>query len=206
MGSSKREKETNKAASVAAWQVPAGLILVAAALMLGGDAARESLAFERDAIRDGEVWRIVTGHLVHLGWPHFALNAAGLALVWTLVGDAYKPAGWLLIIFTSIGAIDLGLWIFNPQLQWYVGLSGALHGVLAAGLVMSCRQPRIETTILGLLLLCKLTWEQFNGPLPGSEGSSGGHVVVDAHLYGAIGGMLAGLLTWLIRVRTSRPL
>ena len=206
MGSINRKKETDKAASIAAWQVPAGLILVAAALMLGGDAVREWLAFERDAIRDGEVWRIITGHLVHLGWPHFALNAAGLALVWTLVGSAYKPAGWLLIIFTSIAAIDLGLWIFNPQLQWYVGLSGALHGVLAAGLMMSCRQPRIERTILSLLLLCKLAWEQFNGPLPGSEGSSGGHVVVDAHLYGAIGGMLAGLLTWLIRVRTSRPL
>ncbi len=206
MGSINRKKETDKAASIAAWQVPAGLILVAAALMLGGDAVREWLAFERDAIRDGEVWRIITGHLVHLGWPHFALNAAGLALVWTLVGGAYKPAGWLLIIFTSIAAIDLGLWIFNPQLQWYVGLSGALHGVLAAGLMMSCRQPRIERTILSLLLLCKLAWEQFNGPLPGSEGSSGGHVVVDAHLYGAIGGMLAGLLIWLIRVRTSRPL
>ena len=206
MGLINRKKETDKVPSGAAWRVPAGLILVAAALMLGGDAAREWLAFERDAIRDGEVWRIVTGHLVHLGWPHFALNAAGLALVWTLVGGAYKPVGWLLIIFTSIAAIGLGLWIFNPQLQWYVGLSGALHGVLAAGLVMSYRQPRIETTILGLLLLCKLAWEQFNGPLPGSEGSSGGHVVVDAHLYGAIGGMLAGLLAWQIRVRTSRPL
>lgn len=191
---------------MATWQVPAGLILVAAALMLGGDAAREWLAFEPAAIRAGEAWRLVTGHLMHLGWPHFALNAAGLALVWTLVGNAYRPAGWILIILASIAAIDLGLWTFNPELQWYVGLSGALHGVLAAGLVMSWRQPRIETTILALLLLCKLAWEQFSGPLPGSEGSSGGPVIVDAHLYGAIGGMLAGLLSWQIRVRRLRQL
>jgi rhomboid family GlyGly-CTERM serine protease len=206
MGLINREKETNKAASVASLLVPAGLILGAAVLMAGGDAARVWLAFERDSIRAGEIWRLVTGHLMHLGWPHFALNAAGLALVWTLVGDAYRPAGWLVIIFTSIAAIDLGLWIFNPQLQWYVGLSGALHGVLAAGLVQSLGKPRIETTVLGLLLLGKLAWEQFNGPLPGSEGSSGGHVVVDAHLYGAIGGLFAGLLIWLIRVQSSRPL
>jgi rhomboid family GlyGly-CTERM serine protease len=206
MGLINRENETDKALSGAAWRVPVALLLVAAALMLGGDAAREWLAFERDSIRDGEVWRLVTGHLVHLGWPHFALNAAGLGLVWTLVGGAYKPAGWVLIILTSIAAISFGLWQFNPELQWYVGLSGALHGVLAAGLVMSCRRPRIETTILGLLLLCKLAWEQFSGPLPGSESSSGGPVVVDAHLYGAIAGILAGLLTWLIRVRRSRPL
>ena len=206
MGLIKRKQESQKAGSVAAWQVPVGLILVAAALMLGGDTAREWLAFERDAIRGGEAWRLVTGHLVHLGWPHFALNAAGLVLVWTLVGSAYKPAGWLLIFLVSIAAIDLGLWTLDPQLQWYVGLSGALHGVLAAGLVLSCREPRIETTILALLLLCKLAWEQFSGPLPGSEGSSGGPVIVNAHLYGAIGGMLAGLLTWQIRVRRFRRL
>ena len=206
MGLINRKQEAEKAGSVAAWQVPAGLLFVTAALMLGGDAAREWLAFERDAIRDGEAWRLVTGHLVHLGWPHFALNAAGLALVWTLVGGAYKPAGWILIILASIATIGLGLWTFNPELHWYVGLSGALHGVLAAGLVMSCREPRVETMILALLLLCKLAWEQFSGPLPGSESSSGGPVIVDAHLYGAIGGTLAGLLTWLIRVRRSRPL
>ena len=206
MGLINRMQEAQKAGSAAAWWVPAGLILVAAALMLGGDAAREGLAFERDAVRDGEAWRLVTGHLVHLGWPHFALNAAGLVLVWTLVGSAYKPAGWILIFLASIAAIDLGLWTLNPELQWYVGLSGALHGVLVAGLVMSCRQPRIETTILALLLLCKLAWEQFSGPLPGSEGSSGGPVIVDAHLYGAIGGMLAGLLSWQIRVRRFRRL
>ena len=206
MGLINREQVVEKAGPVAAWQVPAGLILVAAALMLGDDAAREWLAFEPAAIRAGEAWRLVTGHLVHLGWPHFALNAAGLVLVWTIVGSAYRPAGWIWIILASIAAIDLGLWTFNPALQWYVGLSGALHGVLAAGLVMSWRQPRIETTILALLFLCKLGWEQFSGPLPGSEGSSGGPVIVDAHLYGAIGGMLAGLLSWQIRVRRFRRL
>ena len=206
MGLSNRKQEAEKAGSSVAWQVPAGLILLAAALMLGGDPARDWLALERDAIRGGEVWRLVTGHLAHLGWPHFALNAAGLVLVWTLVGEAFKPAGWILIFLISIAAIDLGLWLFNPALQWYVGLSGALHGVLAAGLVMSFRQPRIETTILAILLLCKLAWEQFSGPLPGSEGSSGGPVIVDAHLYGAIGGMLAGLWCWQIRVRRLRRL
>jgi len=206
MGLINRKQEANKTGAVAAWEVPAGLILVAAALMLGGDPAREWLAFARDAVRDGEAWRLVTGHLVHLGWPHFALNAAGLVLVWALVGSAYRPAAWIAIFLASIAAIDLGLWLFNPALQWYVGLSGVLHGVLTAGLVMSCRQPRIETTILAILLLCKLVWEQFSGPLPGSEGSSGGPVIVDAHLYGAIGGLLAGLWCWQIRVRRLRRL
>ena len=46
----------------------------------------------------------------------------------------------------------------------------------------------------------KLVWEQLVGPLPFSESTSGGPVLVDAHLYGTIG----GLLTQLIRVVQRR--
>ena len=51
-----------------------------------------------------------------------------------------------------------------------------------------------------MIVAGKLAWEQFAGPLPGSESGSGGPVIVDAHLYGAVGGLLAAVL---IRVRTS---
>ena len=109
----------------------------------------------------------------------------------------------MIIAIASVSAIDVGLWFVNTQLQWYVGLSGVLHGILAAGIVVSLRSPRIELLALGLLLVAKLGWEQAYGPLPGSEGSSGGPVVVAAHLYGAIGGALAGLLALVIRVRSA---
>jgi membrane associated rhomboid family serine protease len=43
------------------------------------------------------------------------------------------------------------------------------------------------------LLVCgKLLWEQAVGPLPGSAEVAGGKVIVDAHLYGAIGGLVLG--------------
>ena len=35
----------------------------------------------------------------------------------------------------SVAMIDLGFVLFEPQLDWYVGLSGVLHGALAAGAV-----------------------------------------------------------------------
>ena len=77
---------------------------------------------------------------------------------------------------------------------WYVGLSGLLHGLLAAGITTKLRQPDGETLLLAGLLIGKLVWEQFGGPLPGSEVTSGGPVVVNAHLYGALGGCLGALL------------
>lgn len=203
MGFIKREARGNLFRAASAWQLPAVLLIVATLLLFGGDTAREWLRFDRGGIGHGELWRLVSGHLVHLGGSHFVLDAIGLALVWYLVGDAFKSAGWAIIALASICAIDAGLWFINPELQWYVGLSGLLHGILAAGIVVSLQKPQLELLALGVLLVAKLGWEQLYGPLPGSESSSGGPVVVAAHLYGAIGGGLAGLLTLVIRVRSA---
>jgi membrane associated rhomboid family serine protease len=45
--------------------------------------------------------------------------------------------------------------------------------------------------IAGILFIAKLVWEQVHGPLPFERADQ---VVTVAHLYGAIGGALAGLL------------
>ena len=50
--------------------------------------------------------------------------------------------------------------------------------------------------VLVLLLSAKLFWEYMNGALPGSEAMTGGRVVVEAHLYGAIAGLGAIVLTY----------
>lgn len=191
--------------SGARWQWLAILLIAAGLLLVGGESVREWLRFERAAIADGELWRLLTGHLVHLGWSHFALDAVGLCLVWYLVGESLTAAGWAIVGIASIGAIDAGFWFMNPELQWYVGLSGLLHGILAGGILASLRRPRAEILVLGLLLCAKLAWEQAYGPLPGTETASGGPVVVDAHLYGSIGGVLAVTLL-LIRARWAREI
>ena len=171
------------------------VILIATGLMLSGDSGMEWLRFDRDGIAAGELWRLLSGHLTHLGWSHFALNSAGLILVWYLVGAAYSPLAWLLIAAVAIATIDVCFWFLNPELTWYVGLSGLLHGLLVAGILVRLGDLNAETVILAALIVAKLAWEQFNGPLPGSETTSGGPVIVDAHLYGAAGGVLGGLLT-----------
>jgi len=121
-------------------------------------------------------------------------------LVWFLVGGAQSIRGWMLVIAVSMATIDIGFWWLRPELLWYVGMSGFLHGILAAGLVPRLRHMQPETAVLVTLLVGKITWEQIGGPLPGSESTSGGPVVVAAHLYGAIGGVLGAFLAR-IRVR-----
>jgi len=166
--------------------------------------SREALRFDREAIAAGEAWRLVTGHLVHLGTRHMLLNSAGLLLVGLLVGREYRLRDWAAVSLASIASIDAGLWWLTPSLDWYVGLSGVLHGWFAAGIVGALLKRRPDAWLLLGLLLGKLILEQLQGALPGSAAAAGGPVVVDAHLYGAVGGAVAGLL--LIRLGGRRGL
>jgi rhomboid family GlyGly-CTERM serine protease len=161
-------------------------------LSAGGDAVRDLLRYERAAVAQGELWRLLTGHLVHLGWHHYALNVMGLALMWALFYPDYSPARWLLILLMSAASIDTGFFFVERGLVWYVGLSGVLHGVMAAGTLAHARRREPDAWILVPFLVGKLVWEQTRGPMPYSSDPAG-DVVVAAHLYGALGGAVAGL-------------
>jgi rhomboid family GlyGly-CTERM serine protease len=176
------------------WLVP--LVLVAFSLMslLPGASAQQLLRYHRADIAAGEFWRLATGHFVHLGTTHLLLNIAGLAIVWLLIGTGYSQLGWILVAVLSVVLIDLGFWFLDPGLVWYVGMSGLLHALLVAGIISRVGEAPVESTALGLIVAAKITWEQVAGPLPGSEVSAGGPVVVDAHLYGAIAGIIAGMV------------
>jgi rhomboid family GlyGly-CTERM serine protease len=177
-----------------AWLV--GLLaLVLVLLWFTGESGRELLRYERAAVLQGQYWRLLTGHFVHGSGQHLLLNAVGLGLVAALFPREYPVRGWLLILASSIVTIDLGFVFLEPQLQWYVGLSGVLHGALAAGALGWWRhESRALALALTAVLVGKLAWEQWHGALPLSGDMP---VVVDAHLYGAIGGALAGVFLWL---------
>ncbi len=174
--------------------VGAGLLLLLPALT--GDRGQAWLRYERGALAQGQWWRLLTAHFVHLDLRHALLNAAGLAFVWVLFVRDYSPKAWLAILLGAIAAIDAGLWLGDSTVQWYVGSSGVLHGLMAAGALAHMRRGERDGWVLAALLAAKLLYEQALGALPLS-----GHdpVVVDAHLYGVLGGAAAAALLGLRR-------
>jgi rhomboid family GlyGly-CTERM serine protease len=167
------------------------LLGVCAVLLLpeaAGDAGRNALRYERAGLEAGEWWRFLTAHIVHLDLEHAALNALGLVMMWALFARDYAPRQWLLILAAATVAIDAGLWLRDTQLAWYVGSSGVLHGVMAAGTLAHLRRGDLDGWILAAFIVGKLVYEQWTGALP-FEGASA--VVVNAHLYGVIGGLAA---------------
>lgn len=166
-------------------------LVVLLAPLAGGDALRDAWRYERAAVAAGQWWRFVTGHLVHLDAHHALLNAVGFALLWALFARSYSPRQWLLALALCMLVIDAGFWLLSPELAWYVGASALLHGVFACGCLAWIRTGDRMGLVAFALLLAKLAWEHFSGPLPFMGARP---VVTIAHLYGAAGGVLAGLL------------
>jgi rhomboid family GlyGly-CTERM serine protease len=184
------------------WHLPVLLALICSLLALGGADLTEALRYQREEILHGQLWRLLSAHLVHLGDAHLLLNLCGLGLVWALFPrELSGPAGWLVLLCSALG-VSLGLLLFDPGLIWYVGLSGVLHGLFAAGALRLWRERPAEAALMLAVLAGKLLWEQLVGPLPGTSAIAGGPVVVDAHLFGAVGGCLGALLR---RSATRQP-
>jgi rhomboid family GlyGly-CTERM serine protease len=184
-----------------AWRAPLALGLTLAALQWLASVLPASFPYDRAAIlAGGQYWRLLTAHLVHHDFNHLAWNLAGLALVAWLFAREFTLRGWIVILGVSTLAVDLGFLVFEPQLQWYVGFSGVLHGCMAAGLVAWLRRERDAlTVIVAALFAAKLSWEHAVGPLPFTAGTLSLPVIHEAHTYGAVGGALAAL--WLLRRR-----
>ncbi len=171
-------------------------------LYLAGDRVELALRYQRQEVLQGEWWRLLTAHLVHGSLRHLVLNIAGLYLVASLLREDFSRSEWMAVVAAVCTAIGSGFIWLNPDLQWYVGLSGVLHGCLAAGAVVWWRSERpLLAAALTALLLVKLSWEQLHGALPLAGALP---VIVDAHLYGAIGGALAALAIIARRSITGR--
>lgn len=167
------------------------LILLVLSVVLGlGDSVNALLRYDRGAIAAGGWWRLLTAHMVHLDAHHLILNELGLVLVWALFAQDYYPDEWCAIVLAGALAISSGLWWLSPRVGWYVGASGVLHTVMAAGAAKHLVERVWDRWILFLGLCAKLAWEQWGG-------EPHALVVVDAHLYGAACGFAVGAaLSW----------
>lgn len=167
-----------------------GMLVIALLLAVFGNL--EALRYERGLLLH-EPWRLATAHLTHLGVAHLAMNGVGLLLIWRRLGDAMPVSRWMLTIVLSAAGVNLGLWLFSPDITWYVGLSGVLHGMWAAAAWSRVRtQPGSGYALLSLLVL-KLVVEQCSSGAGATAALMGAEVVIDAHLYGALAGLIAGL-------------
>lgn len=172
---------------------------VALLLLLGaaGEQVRDLLRFDRAAIDAGEWWRLLTCHFVHLGAGHLWLDTLGLALLLLFFRDVFSPRDWAITALVGAVAVGLALWLRDPQLSRYVGISGVLHTMLFAGLLLSFRYNPVINGVVFAAMAGRIWTEQQPGyDVNYLADSIGGAVMVNAHLYGALAALPVVLLLW----------
>lgn len=180
----------------------AAVIALIALLQAAPPHWQAALRYDRAALLDGELWRLLTAHLVHLSWTHAALNAAGLVLCALLAHPLPRAGAWLArMAWLGLG-VSLMLLAFDAQLPHYVGLSGVLYGAFVLMLWPQARRGDALGIAALVTVLAWMAWQGWSGPLASEAALIGGRIVVQAHVYGvltAVGLLAAGAVASRIR-------
>ncbi len=157
------------------------------------------LAYNRHSLSNGEYWRLITGHLIHLNSIHLLLNMLGVALVLMLFDQLLAPWQWLIAIFVSAMMISLLIYYYLPQVQAYVGLSGVIHALYVFGVIQLLKKPqeRHFAIVLMIMVTLKLLTENVGQGISLTADMIGGHVLFQAHTYGALAGLFLGAIAFL---------
>ncbi|MDX1755426.1 MAG: rhombosortase [Marinobacter sp.] len=178
---------------------------VALSLALAAALPADLLQWSRPALAEGELWRSITGHWTHLNLTHLGLNLGGLTVVALLYPQTgHRLAASLALLMIAL-VVSAGLYWLTPELVWYRGFSGCLHGLVVYGSVLRITETPVWSLAILTLVAAKLFLEHVGGATPGVSAAIGGPVIVSAHQLGAAGGLLAGATALGYHRVTSTP-
>ena len=182
------------------------LTLLGVLIFFGFEAPASSLLYDRQAILEGDIWRLASSHLVHLDAQHLLYNMGALAaLGWLYETSSFGGPKRLLIwvLVPAALAVSIFLVLVSPQTLFYCGLSAALNALFAVAVIDVWRQNGQRSWLLLLLLLDlgKILWEAAVGPIFSSGLPWPPHG--GAHLVGLSWGVLYGFVDWRLAQKTN---
>ncbi|GAW95145.1 MULTISPECIES: rhombosortase [Colwellia] len=162
------------------------------------------LVYQQQLISQGELWRIFTGHFLHTNGFHLLLNLAALILLWALHGQFYSLKNYSLLFISSALTCSAGLYFFSPDIRQYVGLSGVLHGIFIFGAMMDIHHKDKTGYLLFIGVWLKIAHEQFYGASEDVSALIDASVAIDAHLWGAVGGLIFSGMYFLYHLKSKK--
>lgn len=185
---------------------PLIIMILAIIAFVFNDNLSSSLVYQRQFIAQGEFWRVLTGHFFHTNNYHLYLNVAALVMLWALHGQFYRISTYFILFISASISTSIGVYFFSPNIIQYVGLSGVLHGVFVWGALKDIQAKEKTGYLLFIGVWLKIAHEQIYGASNDVVELIGANVAVDAHLWGAIGGLLFYLLSFIIIQKSTVPL
>ena len=157
-----------------------------------------ALACSREHVFSGQLWRLLSGPLIHAGLAHALRDLSMLAIFGGLY-ERQSRKGLLLALVLGTALPPLVSLIFDPALRRYYGMSSAVYALASGLLLCLARQTEGRQRWLvasgALLLAVKLTVEAWTNRLlfPLSL-PRGVRPLPRAHLVGAAIGATLALL------------
>jgi len=159
------------------------LIVAISAAFVTGSAELSALAsLDVLCVRNGELWRLFSGHLAHLSWRQYAIDTSVFILLYATYG---KRAGASIAVTLSLFAalsVSVAVVVLGMH-QVYGGLSGLTCAALSAILLslISERPRRAFPYLMSLIYIIYLVY--LSGYVSGVK------VAHEAHMAGAISGL-----------------
>ena len=142
-----------------------------------------------------DIWAIATSPFVHVGWSHLIGNTLPLLIF----GFMVLLSGWrefARVCTIAILCAGLAAWLFSASHSITMGASGVIMGLLTYVLARG-----FYTRKVGQILVSLVTFALFGGLLWGLLPTDP-HVAWQAHVGGAIGGIIAA---YALRRPTEEP-
>lgn len=135
---------------------------------------------------------VVAGPLLHSGWPHLLANSAPFLILGWLVAVEGAARFWTVTAVVALVA-GAGTWAVNTPGTVTVGASGLVFGyvgyIVARVFTTGRMAHRFAYAIVAILVVAVYGGSVLTGVLPLRDGVSW-----QAHLFGAIGGVLAAVV------------
>ena len=172
------------------------ITLISLLIMASAPESNSILRYQSLEVSQGEWWRIFTANFCHSNWNHWALNVAGFWMMdifySPVLGQKIRAYLMLFCMLFNVLLLDVFL-----DLTWYVGLSGALHGYLIGGALLSWKTAVKINLAIVLVVIIKLWFELQWHINEATETLINANVVEESHAFGAISGGIFFLAVWL---------
>jgi rhomboid family GlyGly-CTERM serine protease len=175
------------------------LVAVAAAILTASADLSSLSALDVSQVMAGELWRLFSGHLTHLSWRHYAVDAPVFMILYTVYSKQNTPSSAVLLALFAALSVSFSVILVGTH-QLYGGLSGLSCAALSAILFSMVRedpkqiQPYFLCLAYGIYLM-------FMGGI-----SSGVPVAHEAHIAGAFSGLVFAFLLKKVRKEKTKSL
>ncbi len=169
-----------------------GLSGIMVVLYFMGQNVFDLLVLDKEALRQGELWRFFTGHFVHFNFDHIVWDMLAFLILGSVI-ELHRRCYFIFSLLACCSVVSLWICFGATRISAYCGLSGALTGLLVVAAMIQWKSSHNKIFIYVILAtIGKIVFEMVTRQTIFTDLSS--KAVPSAHAAGFVAGVIYLLL------------